>query len=367
MNPLRRAVGSGRVRRSIKAMIGRLPVGRTAVLRFARSLAGGVDRNWAEPPAARAGRLPARLVSPTARPIPDRGPEPPLGPDAVEIVDRRYPATGPPPPVFDVELFEALNLEYASKPIVPEPRGNDPASAAARARKRLSMVHQEVDLAGKRALEFGCGSGFETWMLSHRFGADATGIDIVSRRSWPALTDERTRFVMADLAADRPFPANRFDRVVSFSVFEHVGHPHATLRELFRILRPGGLAVVGANLHRGPMASHRYREVFFPWPHLLFTDEVFREFYTRRGQGPLTASWVNRLTWAEYEGLFRRVGFRLRALRFTERPLDEAFYERFEHVLGRYPRWDLTKDFFHVIVEKPGRAASRRRGQPNRS
>ena len=27
-----------------------------------------------------------------------------------------------------------------------------------------------------------------------------------------------------------------------------------------------------------PTASHRYREVFFPWPHLLFADEVFEEF-----------------------------------------------------------------------------------------
>jgi hypothetical protein len=101
------------------------------------------------------------------------------------------------------------------------------------------------------------------------------------------------------------------------------------------------------------MASHRYREVFFPWPHLLFTDDVFREFYARKGLPPAGPSWVNRLTWAEYEGLFRRVGFRLRSMRFTERPLDEAFYERFEGVLGRYPRWDLTKDFFHVVAEKP--------------
>ena len=36
----------------------------------------------------------------------------------------------------------------------------------------------------------------------------------------------------------------------------------------------GGLAWIKAN--RGPKASHRYRWVNFPWPHLLFTDEVFR-------------------------------------------------------------------------------------------
>jgi hypothetical protein len=62
---------------------------------------------------------------------------------------------------------------------------------------------------------------------------------------------------------------------------------------------------------------------------------------------------VNRLTWAQYEDYIREIGFVIRSLRFSEEPLDEPFYERFENILGRYPRWDLTKDFFHVILETP--------------
>jgi hypothetical protein len=42
----------------------------------------------------------------------------------------------------------------------------------------------------------------------------------------------------------------------------------------------------------------------------------------------------------------------MRALRFRETPLDDDFYARFEDILGRYPRWDLTKDFFEVVLEK---------------
>ena len=64
------------------------------------------------------------------------------------------------------------------------------------------------------------------------------------------------------------------------------------------------------------------------------------------------AAWVNRLTWAQYERYFREVGFRMLALRFRETPLDEEFYRRFEDVLGRYPRWELTRDFFEVVLEK---------------
>ncbi len=34
---------------------------------------------------------------------------------------------------------------------------------------------------------------------------------------------------------------------------------------------------------------------------------------------------------------------------------DEEFYRRFEDVLGRIPRWDLERDFFTAVLEKPGR------------
>ena len=65
----------------------------------------------------------------------------------------------------------------------------------------------------------------------------------------------------------------------------------------------------------------------------------------------------DRLTWAEYEDHFRRIGFRTLARNFRETPLDEEFYGRFEGVLGRYPRTDLARDFFQVVLEKPeGRA-----------
>lgn len=259
----------------------------------------------------------------------------------------------PMPLRMDVELFESLNAEYASKPAVPVPPGRDAESRSTRARDRLLDVHRSIGLAGQRVLEFGCGSGYEVWYLAHHFDAQVTGVDIVERHAWSALTDERTRFLMADLAVEHPLPTGSFDRIVSFAAFEHVMHPNAVMRDLFRVLRSGGLAWISANLYRGPMASHLYHDIHFPWPHLLFTDDVFREYFARRGRKVDGATWVNRLTWAEYEGLFARVGFELLSLRFSESAFDEAFYRRFEHILGRYPRWDLARDFFHVVARKP--------------
>jgi ubiquinone/menaquinone biosynthesis C-methylase UbiE len=270
------------------------------------------------------------------------------------IVRTRHESNGPDP-AFDIELFEQLNAEYADRPLVAQPLQYDEDAMAGRARERLASVHKAIGLQGKRVLEFGCGGGFEVWLLAHHFGADAWGVDIAERAAWKTLADDRTHLVLADLAVDQPFPEGHFDRVFSFYVFEHVSHPHAALAEIYRVLKPGGVAWIAANLHRGPLASHRYKQVYFPFPHLLFTDEVFREFYRRQGLPEMEAAWVNRLTWAEYEDYFARIGFRVRRATFRETPLDEGFYARFESVLGRYPRTDLQRDFFQVVLEKPAR------------
>ena len=338
-----------------------MPVGGQALRRMARSterfaldrdrdLAAGAPPGW-----GLATRTPSSFrLDPPPQPL--RGPfeEPPEIADPGGFVASVGPSVAPPPRL-DIDLFESLNEEYASRPLVPDPTHRDSGSRAERARRRLETVHDSIGLAGQRVLEFGCGAGFEVWYLDHWFGADAVGVDVIERAAWASLAGPRTRFVLADLATERPFPPDTFDRVISFSVFEHVAHPFAAFDALHRAMRPGGLAWISANLHRGPRASHQYRHVTFPYPHLLFDDDVFREFFRRRGLPEHGASWVNRLTWTQYEQHFLRLGFRIRALRFTETDIDEAFYRRFEDILGRYPRWDLTKDFFQVVLEKPAR------------
>ena len=151
------------------------------------------------------------------------------------------------------------------------------------------------------------------------------GPDIVERKAWGGAGRRAHALCARRPAGLHPFEADLFDRVVSFAVWEHIAHPSTALGETFRILRPGGLAWVKANLHRGPMASHLYAEIAFPYPHLLFGDEVIAESLRRRGITALGASWVNRLSWADYDSRMQAVGFRLRALRFTGSPNRRGF------------------------------------------
>jgi SAM-dependent methyltransferase len=254
---------------------------------------------------------------------------------------------------YDVALLEELNEEYKNRRLVPEPRSLTSEALGAASKDRVVWAHHAVDLADKTVLEVGCGNGYELWSMAHNLGADAYGVDIQQPDCWEDLVGDRVHLQRADLTEHNPFAENMFDRVVSYTVWEHVLHPHQLLEETFRIMKPGGLQWLRANLWAGPMASHRYREIYFPWPHHLFSDDVIAEWDAKNGRGPEGSAWVNKLTWNHYERYIHDIGFRLRALSFTKADWDEEFYQRFEDVLGRVPRWDLERDFFTAVLEKP--------------
>lgn len=253
---------------------------------------------------------------------------------------------------YDLELFLALNEEYRSKPLVKAPPRYDPSSLEKRARTRADSVNAKVKITDKRVLEIGCGRGEVCRALNEHYGCETVGVDISSYPEWDIKRDGVT-LIKTDLTAPNPPDLGSFDVIYSNSVWEHVRHPFTMLKKSYELLKPGGYLLLSANLYRGPMASHRYREVFFPWPHLLFSDEVFAEFYVHNGQPPKTASWVNQLSIADYYHYFKLVGFELESVKFSITPIDEGFLQRFSDKLERFPRYDLERDFIHAKLWKP--------------
>lgn len=302
------------------------------------------------------------LVAPTRAEGPKLHRQPPL-PDVVwpdpppvagtGVVRSEY-KTGAKPIRYDAALLEQLNNEYAERPIITSAPSYEATSLSNQARRRLGWVHSMIGLTDQRVLEIGCGNGYETWYAGRTLGADAWGIDVQEHAPWPALNAEpNVHLLCTDLAADQPFEPDYFDRMMSFTVWEHVTHPYAMLREAHRVLKPGGLFWLRANLYAGTKASHRYRDIHFPWPHLLFTDDVINDWYRQRGKPETGSAWVNRLSWLHYRSYFARLGFRLRSVSFDRSTFDAEFYERFEDILGRFPKWDLNTEYFLAVLEKP--------------
>lgn len=258
--------------------------------------------------------------------------------------------------LYDLDLFMELNEQYSR---------NDAALKQASAIKdkdtnplentikRISYVDRFLQFKkGMRVLEIGCGRGHLSSLLKLKYGCDVVGVDIRTYPEWEEFQSEGLDLRIHDVSTMNNDDLGNFDRIIALVVWEHMEHPYAGLTAVKDLLKPAGkgLAYISANLYRGPKASHRYREVFFPWPHLLFEDEVFIQFYRRQGRNNVRAAWVNKLTVAHYEMYLRQLDFKIVRQWTTGTPIDEEFYQRFVDRLGRYPRFDLENDFFHVVL-----------------
>jgi len=255
----------------------------------------------------------------------------------------------------DVELFLRLNEEYASKPLVPSPPKYDPVSLANTGRHRATELDQRNQLRGKRVLEFGCGLGETAIALASEFDCRVVAVDINPglRPRWAEHSSSGVDFRIFDISQEDTAALGKFDFIYSNGALEHVVHPFAMVSALTRLIAEGGRMHLNMGLHRGAIGSHLYREVYFPWPHLVFTDSAFEQFYQRIGKPPRRPVWINHLTSSRYLEMFDALGLHVTWLRYHERPLDEAFYLRFEDILNRYPRTDLRRDMMYVDLLKP--------------
>jgi malonyl-CoA O-methyltransferase len=110
------------------------------------------------------------------------------------------------------------------------------------------IVHLAVgDVRGLDVLDLGCGTGRHSVWLASR-GATVTGVDfsegmLTEARKKPGA--EIIQFVLHDLHEPLPF-SSEFDLVVSGLVLEHLRDLDGFFREIHRVLKPKGRAVISA-------------------------------------------------------------------------------------------------------------------------
>jgi ubiquinone/menaquinone biosynthesis C-methylase UbiE len=141
------------------------------------------------------------------------------------------------------------------------------------------------EIAGaRRLLDVGCGPGQITVFLAERlpeaevWGVDLapTMIDLARGHAAASPAVARLHFDVADVAR-LPFPSGAFDAIVSTGSIKHWPDPVAGLRELHRVLAPGGRAFV-AEMNRlaPPEAVGAQRRRLRHWFFRLIYPRVFR-------------------------------------------------------------------------------------------
>ena len=105
---------------------------------------------------------------------------------------------------------------------------------------------------GHAVLDCGCGPGSITLGIARAVApGEVVGADVdesaveAARAGAVAAEVQNVRFEQAD-AYDLPFGDGTFDRVFVSSLLEHLSRPDQAVREFLRVLKPGGIAGIGA-------------------------------------------------------------------------------------------------------------------------
>ncbi|MBI2683970.1 MAG: class I SAM-dependent methyltransferase [Actinobacteria bacterium] len=114
-------------------------------------------------------------------------------------------------------------------------------------RWRRAMVAEVAAARPRTILDVATGTAGVAFQLARRTGASITGVDISDEmlargRANVAAQGLDTRITLMSACAEAlPFPAATFDAVTFTYLLRYVDDPAATIRELVRVLRPGGV------------------------------------------------------------------------------------------------------------------------------
>ncbi|MEK6710734.1 MAG: class I SAM-dependent methyltransferase, partial [Nitrospinota bacterium] len=125
---------------------------------------------------------------------------------------------------------------------------------------------------GSRVLELGCGTAIDSCLLAGRhpehvfFGVDIASGSLALARRAGAQTSQRLLLARGD-AFRLPFRPGSFSLIFHQGLVEHFPAPEGTMRELARLLAPGGWAVISApQAFTGYTVMKRLRILRGTWP-----------------------------------------------------------------------------------------------------
>jgi ubiquinone/menaquinone biosynthesis C-methylase UbiE len=205
-------------------------------------------------------------------------------------------------------------------------------------RYRTELTDQAVldaigDVEGLDVLDAGCGEGYMSRLLAER-GARASGVDVSDSLLGYARSHEDAgrlglRYTVAGLE-DLPYEDDSFDIAVCNHVLSDVSDPAAAVRELGRVLRPGGRLVI-LMLHPCFYTAHAERDESGTLPvRTYFSHRTVDQPFVVAGIESPEEVHMNLRPLEEYLSWLFDAGFAITGLREphpTLEMLDEAWWQ----------------------------------------
>jgi SAM-dependent methyltransferase len=173
---------------------------------------------------------------------------------------------------LDTPYFEALKVGHR--------RDVEPYLVYGRVLNRLERL-----TPGRRLLDVGCSYGAFLELARER-GWEVTGVDL-SAKAAAYATAQRGLPVFTGTLEAAAYPARTFSAVTMWDVIEHLDDPRGLLREVHRVLAPGGVLVVftinqGSLINRTGHLLHRLSRGALTRPLVLLYDIHHNFFFDRR-------------------------------------------------------------------------------------
>jgi SAM-dependent methyltransferase len=243
----------------------------------------------------------------------------------------------------------------------------------------IDHLKRVVPLESSKVLDFGCGEGLMAKGIA-QVAREVHGIDIfpnfwrVEERFDEKFGVENriptVNFLRVDPEEALPYGDGAFDAVFAWSVFEHVDDTPRALREIHRVLRPGGAFYLIINpLYYSAHGCHLWNVVDEPWIHLkLNREELFERVRTAvmrtvesegrtdvyQGNTPEVyrdslfgcLDSLNKLTLGQLKEHLQNAGFSI----LHEETRQTLPHEPSAELLDRYPREDLMTDEVTLLL-----------------
>jgi len=165
-------------------------------------------------------------------------------------------------------------------------------------------------------IEVGCGSGATINRIAKNF-RNVLGVDIFDysgefERSKAFHSAANSTFRMLDL--EKELPDEKFDRLISFEVIEHLQHEDS-VANYFKVLNDGGMAAISVPNKWWIFETHGAKLPVLPWNRVPFFSWLPRSIHERYANARI-------YTMRRIINLFRKHGFTIIDSCYVTAPMD---------------------------------------------